>query len=251
MKWTPRQRWGFLMKRPMWKMLLLLRGCCHVESAMSLFLRAHRFRWRFARHSGLSATLRTFTSVGPWIGVSPMSFRMKHGLLINGIDRPCRGRWFKDDIAGICIIDSKWPSTSKWKRVSCCSRFQTSHVFSMGYNGRECILRALCESAQYFFKKGSNMVEELVRTVFTWVKQRARLEEGIWRSRFLADCPKRRCCRSSMKTYRITMRPIGRAGTKSSARPFIPNAVSRWSNWPWANTLLRWITCEIVLRFFE
>lgn len=37
----------------------------------------------------------------------------------------------------------------------------------MGYNGRSCVLRALCESAQYFYKKGSNMIEELVRTVFT------------------------------------------------------------------------------------
>lgn len=39
--------------------------------------------------------------------------------------------------------------------------------FSMGYNGRECILRALCESAQYFVGKGTNMVEELIRVVFT------------------------------------------------------------------------------------
>lgn len=40
-------------------------------------------------------------------------------------------------------------------------------LFSMGYNGRECILRALCESAQYFVGKGTNMVEELIRVVFT------------------------------------------------------------------------------------
>lgn len=37
----------------------------------------------------------------------------------------------------------------------------------MGYNGRACVLRALCESSQYFHKKSTNMVEELVRTVFT------------------------------------------------------------------------------------
>lgn len=39
----------------------------------------------------------------------------------------------------------------------------------MGYNGRSCVLRALCESAQYFYEKSTNMVEELVRTVFTYV----------------------------------------------------------------------------------
>lgn len=37
----------------------------------------------------------------------------------------------------------------------------------MGYNGRACVLRALCESSQFFYKKSTNMVEELIRTVFT------------------------------------------------------------------------------------
>ncbi|KAG4065212.1 hypothetical protein HA402_007609 [Bradysia odoriphaga] len=40
-------------------------------------------------------------------------------------------------------------------------------IDKMGYNGKHCILRALCESTQYFYKKGSNMVEELIRTVFS------------------------------------------------------------------------------------
>lgn len=39
--------------------------------------------------------------------------------------------------------------------------------FSMGYSGRQCILRALCESAQYFLGRETNMVEELIRIVFT------------------------------------------------------------------------------------
>lgn len=42
----------------------------------------------------------------------------------------------------------------------------------MGYNGRQCILRALCESTQYFNKSQSNMVEELVRKVFTLPKSK-------------------------------------------------------------------------------
>lgn len=37
----------------------------------------------------------------------------------------------------------------------------------MGYNGRSCILRALCESSQFFYKKPTNMVEEMIRTIFT------------------------------------------------------------------------------------
>lgn len=42
---------------------------------------------------------------------------------------------------------------------------------SMGYNGRECILRALCETSQFFGKKGTTMVKELLRTAFRYVKQ--------------------------------------------------------------------------------
>lgn len=45
--------------------------------------------------------------------------------------------------------------------------FYPRFFFSMGYNGRACILRALCESSQIFHKKSTNMVEELVRTIFT------------------------------------------------------------------------------------
>lgn len=38
---------------------------------------------------------------------------------------------------------------------------------SMGYNGRSCISRALCESSQFFQNKPRNMVEELIRIIFT------------------------------------------------------------------------------------
>lgn len=43
---------------------------------------------------------------------------------------------------------------------------------SMGYSGRECVLRALCESSQYFRKKGSNMVAEMLRTLFSYPKSK-------------------------------------------------------------------------------
>ncbi|EAT44616.1 AAEL004020-PA [Aedes aegypti] len=42
----------------------------------------------------------------------------------------------------------------------------------MGYSGRECVLRALCESSQYFGKKGSNMVAEMLRTLFSYPKSK-------------------------------------------------------------------------------
>lgn len=35
----------------------------------------------------------------------------------------------------------------------------------MGYNGRSCMLRALCESTQYFNRKKPNMVEQLLITI--------------------------------------------------------------------------------------
>lgn len=38
---------------------------------------------------------------------------------------------------------------------------------SMGYNGRSCILRALCESGERFMGTTTTMVEELVRSVFS------------------------------------------------------------------------------------
>ena len=42
----------------------------------------------------------------------------------------------------------------------------------MGFNGRECILRALCESSQIFGSKGSNMISELMRTAFSFPKSK-------------------------------------------------------------------------------
>lgn len=42
----------------------------------------------------------------------------------------------------------------------------------MGYNGRECILRALCEAPKTFGKKGSHLIAELIRTTFTLPKSK-------------------------------------------------------------------------------
>ncbi|XP_070063653.1 uncharacterized protein [Drosophila virilis] len=45
-------------------------------------------------------------------------------------------------------------------------------VDNMGYNGRDCILRTLCESRQYFQRTKMNMVGEMLRTIFSLPKQR-------------------------------------------------------------------------------
>lgn len=42
----------------------------------------------------------------------------------------------------------------------------------MGYNGRDCILRTLCESRQYFQRTKMNMIGEMLRAIFRWVNQR-------------------------------------------------------------------------------
>ncbi|XP_075979941.1 uncharacterized protein LOC142979066 [Anticarsia gemmatalis] len=38
---------------------------------------------------------------------------------------------------------------------------------NMGYSGRECILKTLCETGQRIMPRGSNMIEEMFRTIFT------------------------------------------------------------------------------------
>lgn len=43
---------------------------------------------------------------------------------------------------------------------------------SMGYDGRECVLKALCEAPKTFGKRGTHLVAELIRTVFTLPKSK-------------------------------------------------------------------------------
>ncbi|XP_047506333.1 uncharacterized protein LOC125050488 [Pieris napi] len=38
---------------------------------------------------------------------------------------------------------------------------------NMGYNGRECILKTLCETTQRIVPHGNNMIEEIFRTMFS------------------------------------------------------------------------------------
>ncbi|GBP60339.1 hypothetical protein EVAR_91374_1 [Eumeta japonica] len=40
-------------------------------------------------------------------------------------------------------------------------------IDAMGYGGRECILKTICESTQRLVPHGNNMIEEMFRTLFT------------------------------------------------------------------------------------
>ncbi|KAH8268708.1 uncharacterized protein [Drosophila bipectinata] len=51
------------------------------------------------------------------------------------------------------------------------SRLETM-IDSMGYDGRNCILRTLCESRQYFQKTKMNMIGEMLRIIFSLPKQK-------------------------------------------------------------------------------
>ncbi|XP_041630655.1 uncharacterized protein [Drosophila kikkawai] len=44
-------------------------------------------------------------------------------------------------------------------------------VNNMGYNGHDCVLRALCESRQWFQSNKMNMIGEILRTIFSLPKQ--------------------------------------------------------------------------------
>ncbi|CAG5102580.1 Protein of unknown function [Cotesia congregata] len=46
-------------------------------------------------------------------------------------------------------------------------------IDAMGYNGRTCILRALCEAAQALMPKGNTLLEEMMRIVFSMPLKRA------------------------------------------------------------------------------
>lgn len=42
-----------------------------------------------------------------------------------------------------------------------------SFSYRIGYNGRDCVLRALCETTEFFGRKGSTMMKEILRLVFS------------------------------------------------------------------------------------
>ncbi|XP_072938400.1 uncharacterized protein [Epargyreus clarus] len=72
----------------------------------------------------------------------------------------------------------------------------------MGYSGRGCILKTLCETTQRIAPNGDNIVEEIFRILFTWPKTRVLpsepLEHGIYDTAYhhgiqLESCDRYRC----------------------------------------------------------
>ncbi|XP_037808476.1 uncharacterized protein LOC119601550 [Lucilia sericata] len=83
-------------------------------------------------------------------------------------------------------------------------------VDNMGYNGRDCILRALCESRQYFQKTKMGMIGEMLKVIFSLPKQRIftrelsenpdiELYDGAYRrARSISDCSEQYDCDFSL-----------------------------------------------------
>ncbi|XP_044251628.1 uncharacterized protein [Drosophila takahashii] len=64
------------------------------------------------------------------------------------------------------------PAVLRRRSRSAIYRKMETIVDNMGYNGRDCILRTLCESRQYFQRTKMSMVGEMLRTIFSLPKQR-------------------------------------------------------------------------------
>ncbi|XP_028168034.1 uncharacterized protein LOC114358300 [Ostrinia furnacalis] len=73
---------------------------------------------------------------------------------------------------------------------------------NMGYSGRQCVLKTLCETKQRIVPGGNNMIEEMFRTIFTLPMSKVLpvepLEHSIYDSahrlsNILSDCDKYSC----------------------------------------------------------
>ncbi|XP_017968500.2 uncharacterized protein LOC108659867 [Drosophila navojoa] len=82
-------------------------------------------------------------------------------------------------------------------------------IDSMGYNGRDCVLRTLCESRQYFQRNKMNMIGEMLRIIFSLPKQRIFTRElqensdivhydNAYRHAHNVDCAQQYACQFSL-----------------------------------------------------
>ncbi|TDG52200.1 hypothetical protein AWZ03_001481 [Drosophila navojoa] len=80
---------------------------------------------------------------------------------------------------------------------------------NMGYNGRDCVLRTLCESRQYFQRNKMNMIGEMLRIIFSLPKQRIFTRElqensdivhydNAYRHAHNVDCAQQYACQFSL-----------------------------------------------------
>ncbi|XP_055855742.1 uncharacterized protein LOC129918961 [Episyrphus balteatus] len=80
--------------------------------------------------------------------------------------------WIIDHLHG--FSNTRQPSLAVLKRRNRRSLYHSIEnlIDRMGYNGRDCVLRALCESRQFFQSKKLGMIPELIRTIFSLPKTR-------------------------------------------------------------------------------
>ncbi|KAM7360661.1 uncharacterized protein ACRADG_006751 [Cochliomyia hominivorax] len=143
------------------------------SSSSSLLLQHQHLRSRRKRYlsfpEGSSFSVAVCFTVGI-IGnprYNYMSFGLNWGV---AYDLP-NNTWILNHLHGF----SKRPiPVAVWHRRSRRSLYKEIEnvVDNMGYNGRACILRALCESKQYFQSFKMGMIGEMLRVIFSLPKQR-------------------------------------------------------------------------------
>ncbi|XP_061400293.1 uncharacterized protein LOC133336016 [Musca vetustissima] len=96
-----------------------------------------------------------------------MSFGLNWGV---AYDLP-NSSWILNHLHGFAkrpIPVAMWHRRSRRTLYSEIEKF----VENMGYNGRDCVLRALCESRLYFQNTKMGMIGEMLRTIFSLPRQR-------------------------------------------------------------------------------
>ncbi|XP_050341033.1 uncharacterized protein LOC126767620 [Bactrocera neohumeralis] len=113
------------------------------------------------------------TSVCITIGIignpnySYMSFGLNFGI---GYDLP-NATWVLNQLHGLSrrplpmAVHHRRSKRAIYERIA-------EAVNNMGYSGRDCVLRALCESRQYFSRTKMGMIGEILRVIFSLPKQR-------------------------------------------------------------------------------
>lgn len=112
------------------------------------------------------------TLVGLLTGVAPMTYLIKHGwdrMLMDSISWR-RNQKSRGASGVIFTARSKSCLISKFSVTLKLLWFLFFSKSRMGFNGRDCIGRALCESSKYFDQRKGNMVEELMKTMFRYVE---------------------------------------------------------------------------------
>nr|XP_036228868.1 mucin-5B-like [Bactrocera oleae]XP_036228870.1 mucin-5B-like [Bactrocera oleae] len=96
-----------------------------------------------------------------------MSFGLNFGM---GYDLP-NATWVLNQLHGLSRRPMPMAMHHRRRKRAIYERIAEA-VNNMGYSGRDCVLRALCESRQYFTRTKMGMVGEILRVIFSLPKQR-------------------------------------------------------------------------------